>query len=285
VGLIAVFGFAIVIAFATYSGGGTRLKRLEDLARAQGWRVEKTYTNAARGYVVVRVQDLVATISLAEEKHIGSTVRVELPSPGAPIFDIRPSALTALVGNRVDLAPGLTAYTAEPDDTRALFTPARLQALRTLLADAEVRSDRDAIIIVQPPRLPLGAIAAAVSFAVELATADRYGLESLRALPGAVYRPTTSDRAACVELDGPSPIRFTALRDDDRVFTQASIEQGTVPSPVPDLADLGPVKLAGDKSGRVALTWPFIERDPRRLAAAVDLLRELAGAPHDGAYR
>ncbi|MBV8759567.1 MAG: hypothetical protein JO257_19925 [Deltaproteobacteria bacterium] len=284
-GLIVVFGFALAVALATYSGAGSRLKRLEDLARMQGWRVEKTYTNAARGYVVARVQDLVATISLADEKHIGSTVRVELPSPGAPIFDIRPSALTALVGNRVELAPGLAAYTPEPDDTRALFTPARLQALRTLLADAEVRCDRDAIIIVQPPRLPLGTIPAAVAFAVDLATAERYGLDALRAIPGAVYRPTTSERAACVEVDGPSPIRFTAVRESDHVTTRASIEQGRMPSPVPDLSELGPVTLAGDASGGITLTWPFIERDPKRLAAAVDLLRELAGGPRDGAYR
>lgn len=284
-GLIAVFGFAIVIAFATYSGGGSRLKRLEDLARGQGWRVERTYTNAARGYVVARVQDLLATISLADEKHIGSTVRVDLPSPGAPRFDIRPSALTALVGNRIELAPGLAAYTPEPDDTRALFTPTRLQALRTLLADAEVRCDREAIIVIQPPRLPLGAIVAAVGLAVDLATADRYGTDALRTLPGAVYRPTTAERGACVEIDGPSPIRFTALRSEDLVFTQASIEQGKVSSPPPDLSELGPAQLVAEAGGRVTLTWPFIERDSKRLGAAVDLLRELGGAPRDGAYR
>jgi len=285
VGLIAVFGFAIVIAIATYSGGGSRLKRLEDLARGQGWRVERTYTNAARGYVVARVQDLLVTMSLADEKDIGSTVRIELPSPGAPKFEIRPAAFDALTKTRIELASGFTAYSSEPDDTRALFTPARVQVLHTMLADASVRCDREAIIIVQPRRLPLGAIVAAVGFAVDLATADRYGTDALRTLPGAVYRPTTSERAACVELDGPSPIRFTALRTGDLVYTEAAIEQGKVPSPVPDLSELGPAQLRTDPGGRVTLTWPFIERDSRRLAAAVDLLRELGGAPHDGAYR
>ncbi len=284
-GLIVVFGFAIVVALSTYSGGGSRQKRLEELVRAQGWRIEKAYTSAARGYVIARVQELLVTISLADEKGVGSTVRVELPSPGAPKFEIRPSALEALIKNRVELAPGLPVYTPEPDDTRALFTPARIQALRTLLGDASVRCDREAIIVVQPQRLPLGSIVAAVAFAVDLATADRYGLEALRAVPGGVHRPTTSERAACVEVDGPSPIRITAVREGDRVFTRASIEQGRIPSPAPDLADLGPARLDAEPGGRVMLTWPFIERDSRRLAAAVDLLRELAGAPHDGAYR
>ena len=283
-GLIAVFGFAVAVAFATYAGGGSRLKRLQELARSQGWQVEKTYTNAARGYVVARVQDLLAIISLANEKHIGSTVRIELPPPGAPKFDIRPSALAALVGKRLELAPGLAAYTSEPDDTRALFTPERQQALRTLLADAEVRCDRDAIIIVQPPRLPLGMIAVAVAFAVDLATADRYGTEALRALPGAVHRPTTSERAACVELDGPSPIRFTARRERNRVYTEASIEQGRVVLPA-DLSGVGPAQLVTHDGGRITLTWPSIERDSKRLAAAVDLLRAIGGAPRDGAYR
>ncbi|HSN28541.1 MAG TPA: hypothetical protein VLT45_19785 [Kofleriaceae bacterium] len=284
-GLIAVFGFAVVIAFATYAGGGSRLKRLEELVRAQGWRVEKAYTSAARGYVIARVRDLLVTISLADEKDVGSTVRIELPSPGAPKFEIRPPALDTLIKNRIDLAPGFPAYTTEPDDTRALFTPPRIQALRTLLGDASVRCDREAIIIVQPRRLPLGSIVAAVAFAVDLATADRYGLDALRTIPGGVVRPTTSERAACVEVDGPSPIRFTAVRDGDRVCTQASIEQGKLPSPPLDLTDLGPAILVAGGGGAITVTWPFIERDSRRLAAAVDLLRALAGAPHDGAYR
>ena len=58
-----------------------------------------------------------------------------------------------------------------------------------------------------------------------------------------------------------------------------------LPDPRPGLTALGPVTLAGDRTGAVTLTWPAIERDPARLTAAIDLLRQLGGAPHGGAYR
>jgi len=268
-----------------FAGAGSRLAELRVLVESQGWKIEKTYTNASRGYVVVRISDLVVTIALTKERHVGWTVRVDLPPPGAPKFDIRPSLVAALVGNRVQLPYGVAAHTPDPEETRALFSDDRCHTLRGYLDGAEVRSDGEAIIIVQPSHVSPALIPPAVAFALELAAADRYGVDVLRALPGAVFRPPTAKRGAGVELAGPSPIRVAAVRRGDLVVTQASIEQGVLPDPRPDLTALGPVTLAGDRTGAVTLTWPAIERDPARLTAAIELLRQLGGAPHGGAYR
>lgn len=284
-GLIVVFGGAALLGILMFAGAGSRLAELRALIQAQGWKIEKTYTNASRGYVVVRLSDLVVTVALTKERHVGWTVRVEAPPPGLPKFDIRPSLVGALVGNRVQLPYGVVAHSSEPEDTRALFTSERCHTLRGYLDQAEVRSDGEAIIIVQPAHVAPALIPPAVGFAIELATAERYGLDVLRALPGAEVRAPTAERAAGVELAGPSPIRLEAIRRGDRVVTQASIEQGVLPDPRPDLTALGPVTLAGDRTGAVTLTWPAIERDPARLTAAIDLLRQLGGAPHGGAYR
>ena len=284
-GLIVVFGGAALVGLLMFAGAGSRLAELRALAEARGWKIEKTYTNASRGYVVVRVSDFVVTIALTKERHVGWTVRVELPPPGAPKFDIRPSLVGALVGSRVQLPYGVSAHSSEPEDTRALLTAERCQTLRGVLDAAEVRCDGEAIIIVQPSHVSPALIPPAVAFALELAAADRYGLDVLRALPGAVFRPPTAERAAGVELAGPSPIRLEAVRRGELVVTRATIEQGVLPDPQPDLAALGPVTLAGDRTGAVTLTWPAIERDPARLTAAIELLRQLGGAPHGGAYR
>jgi hypothetical protein len=285
VGLIVVFGGAALLGLLMFAGAGSRLAELRRLVDIWGWKIEKTYTNGSRGYVVVRISDLVVTVALTKERHVGWTVRVDLPPPGAPIFDIRPSIVGALVGNRIQLPYGVTAHTREPEDTRALLTQERCHMLRGQLQDAEVRCDREAMIIVEPAHVAPALIPAAVAFAIELAAADRYGLDVLRALPGAVFRAPTAKRGAGVELAGPSPIRVEPVRRGELVVTRALIEQGVLPDPRPDLSALGPATLEHDRTGAVTVTWPAIERDPARLTAAIELLRAVGGAPHDGAYR
>ena len=83
---------------------------------------------------------------------------------------------------------------------------------------------------------------------------------------------------------GPSPIRVRPVRRDGQVVTTVTLEEGALPDPAFDLAALGLATLAAEGSG-VTIRWSHVETDRARLIAAVELLRMLGGAPHEGAYR
>jgi len=86
-----------------------------------------------------------------------------------------------------------------------------------------------------------------------------------------------------VTLDGPAPIVIRPVRDEDRVFTRASMP-GALPQPAPTTSALGDATLECDGEV-ITVSWPAVEEAPARLWAAVELLRTLSLAPRDGAYR
>lgn len=144
---------------------------------------------------------------------------------------------------------------------------------------------------------------AGIDLLLTIARADGLGLAALRALPDAMHVPPVS---TVVPIMGPGNIQFEVIPSSshghvtracllseldlrERIeIVDGKIAAGALASlPPPAHAharELGTADIARLGS-IVAITWHGIEADPRRLVAAVDLLRALTGAPSLGAFR
>jgi hypothetical protein len=295
--MFAAFG---IVPLAMWALARDRLTFVRSLVASQPWPVIRAYTAGTRGYLVMVIADREVTLSYSRERgHASISVHVALPPPGLPRFEIQPAGVVELVvpgaplrlGDAVDA--GFDVRSSDPDDTRALWTPARCDRLRAEYARGSVRCDgRELILTFGVVRTIYGSgrtesigpreAVAAITFALELATADLYGLGAACAAFGAT--PQIDASGVHVELDGPSPIRVRPVRRDGQVVTTVTLEEGALPDPAFDLAALGLATLAAEGSG-VTIRWSHVETDRARLIAAVELLRMLGGAPHEGAYR
>lgn len=294
-GLIVMFAAISVVPLLMWSSGRSRLEAVRNLVGDKPWPVIKGYTAGNRGYLQLRIADRLVTLSYGRETGTPAViVRIELPPPGLPRFEVMARSQIGVL--RAELFPGAEVTlgqarfdaryrmrTHDTDATRALWTPELCARFATELPDASVRTDDDALILGFDPHYPARETEAAVKLALDVACAGVFGLEALRALPGAT--PRLDDSGCCVELDGPSPIRIRPMRDGDTVYTLATVDEGVLPAERPDTTALGPdVQIIPAGSG-IAISWPGIETERARLVAAIDLLRNVGGAPHEGAYR
>jgi hypothetical protein len=293
-GLIVMFAAISIVPFMMWSAGRGRLAQVRSLVNGKPWPVLKSYTAGNRGYLQLQIADRLVTLSYGHETGTPALiVRVELPPPRLPRFEVmarvKVGVLRAELFPGADIALGNAGFDRrfrvrahDADATRALWTPELCARFSTELHDASVRVDDEALILGLDPMDPPRESEAAVKLALDIACAGVYGLEALRALPGAT--PRLDEAGVHVEVEGPSPIRFRPVRSGARMFTMATVDEGVLPTPHPDTAPLGPVTIAPGGSG-ITILWPEIETDRARLVAAIELLRNVGGAPHDGAYR
>jgi len=283
-----------VVPLLMWSAGRSRLEAVKNLVGNQPWPVLKGYTAGNRGYLQLQIADRIVTLSYGRETGTPAViVRVELPPPRLPRFEVMPRSKVGLLraelfgGAEITLGQGwfeqkFRVRAHEADATRALWTNELCKRFANAVHEASVRVDDEALILGFDPLDPVQDTEAAVRLALDIACAGVYGLDALRALPGAI--PRIDDAGVHVEIDGPSPIRIRPVRSDDRIVTMATVDEGVLPTPRPDTTALGPVTLEPGGAG-VAIRWPAIETDRARLLAAIDLLHNVGGAPRAGAYR
>jgi hypothetical protein len=289
-----MFAAVSVVPLLMWANARTRLSLVRSLVARQPWPVVKAYTAGDRGYVAMKIAERLVTLSFGKDKATPAMiVRVDLPAPGLPHFDIAPHSFIGRL--TLDSRAGDTfrighdnfdhvyrTRSQDPAGARSLWTAELCNRFRGDLPHASVRGDAEAVVLGVDSMASEDIAVRAVQLALDIACADAYGLGALRALPDATLRVT--DAGLEVELPGASPIRLAPVRTKAGVVTVASVDEGVVPERHPDLTQIGPATLATD-GPRVTLTWPGIETDRARLVAAVDLLRTLGGAPRDGAYR
>jgi hypothetical protein len=258
--------------------------KLVDLARQHGWTFDGRTHHEYQIKILMRDRRVRLTALPAIRGGHVLEVRVELPSPGLPQFRISRMASFELY----DLEIGVPGHlrSPEPDELRRVWTAERCELARQRLVGMVAHASHEQLVVElhradrDGRHLDDAAIVDALQLALDLAHADVYGLAALRALPEAVVRQTDGPH---VELAGPAPIVIRPVRDEDRVFTRAAM-QCAQPELPPTTPALGSARLARE-GNLVTISWPTIEEDPHRLLAAVELLRCLTSAPHDGAYR
>ena len=294
-GLIVMFAAISVVPLLMWSAGKSRLEAVRNLVGDKPWPVIKGYTAGNRGYLQLRIADRLVTLSYGRESGTPAViVRIELPPPGLPRFEVMARSQIGVL--RAELFPGAEITLAEPrfdaryrirtrdtDATRALWTPELCARFATELADASVRTDDEALILGFDPHYPARETETAVQLALDIACTGVYGLDALRALPGAT--PRLDEAGCCVEFDGPSPIFFRPVREGSRVFTMATVDEGVTPPTMPDTSALGDNVTFVPAGRGIMIMWPKIETERARLLAAVDMLRNVGGAPREGAYR
>jgi hypothetical protein len=302
-GLSAVGVVALARKIQPYKGlhadlRGHRVQMLERVAQPRGATLVED-----RGLVLeLHGLRIVAELSLREGHAASGTIFVELPAPGTAEFQVYPegfasAASKALGGRDVELGvvPAFDhAFMLKGRDElllRRLWTAQRCTAM-VELGNATLTSSgtRIELALLDPPITHT--LGVAIDLVLDVALEDVFGLAALRALPDA----TASELG--VAIAGPGSIRIAAERDGDRHVTRAravapSLQAVTIdlasPPEARPLADLpgnarsfarmlGPARIES-LDGELAITWPTIEADRRRLAAAIELLRACVLAP------
>ncbi len=236
--------------------------------------------------IKIIMRDRRVRLSAYPDAHIppGVEVRVETPPPGLPRFSISHPGLFGADSLEVGVPSFDQEHnirSPEPDELRRVWTAERCQFARERLADMTAHATHALLIVKLDHSVHDDTkIVHALELALDLAHSDVYGIAALRALPEAVLR---QDGGPHVELPGPEPIVIRPVRDDDRVFTKASM-QGELPELPPSTWALGSATLARE-GNLITVSWPAIEEDPHHLMAAVELLRTLSSGLRDGAYR
>lgn len=241
-----------------------------------------------------------------------------------PVFRIEPEGVLANLGKALgaqDVELGVepafdqrfVVKCDHPEAVRQVWSQRARSIMLRSFPDATVRSDgRDVELVVKEDIDLLSRIEEALDLVAEIAGADIFGVEALRALPGAIYHPASgpwNDRSVpYVVIDEPVPVTITPIVVGRRAVTRAAVGDGPRDHPLKLLvradgslepadgaAQLPPgaaalLRKVGDGSlivdgDRTSFTWLQIETAPERLMAGARLLAALAGAPAQGVYR
>jgi hypothetical protein len=236
-------------------------------------------------------------VTLWSTKHASFTEYwAHLPRPGSVQFKITPShvgsRLTRLLGAQ-DVEIGHPEFdaifvvkTRDEAVLRRLWTTDRARKMFLVFDTTQVDCDGEVLHMLEPRIESVEQIAAGVELLLDLARADPFGLSVLRRLPEASLAVT--ERFPYAVVPGPHPIHIGPIERDGHTVTCARTAATASGQPPPAatglLAALGEGKLEiGEAETRVC--WPAIEDDPRRLVAAIDLLRLLVTGPSLGAFR
>jgi hypothetical protein len=307
--LLAFLAGGAVVALAAWAGKREQRRRiamLEALTARVGGHVEQEWFRTPRLVARVAGAGLTAAgaadkirveITLWSSKHGSFTEYwAHLPPPGSVEFKITPShvgsRLTRLLGAQ-DVEIGHPEFDAifvvkSPDEVtlRRLWTTDRARKMFLVFAGMPIDCDGQVLHMIEPRIESEEQIADGVEFLLDLARADPFGLRVLRRLPEATL--VANARFPYAVVPGPQPIHVGPIARDGRSVTCARTAAVATGQPPPAagalLAALGGGKLEiTDAETRVC--WPAIEDDPRRLVAAIELLRLLVTGPSMGVFR
>lgn len=170
-------------------------------------------------------------------------------------------------------------------------------------SDATIKSSADAVELTVTAKWEDGdKLRAAIAMIAELANRDLYGVEALRAVPGAAlsrqpdaWPEIALDLQARVviraEHPGPELVMVTRVHEvAEREELVIEIVNGNASGPerlpqaaLVTLPRVGTGRLAISRDG-LSFTWPTLEADPERLRAGAELLGAVA-AGQAGVYR
>jgi hypothetical protein len=259
-----------------------------------------------------------------KQRRIYTRCRARYLLPRGPVFCVYTEGVLASIGKALggqDVVLGTDRvfdkrFVVKCEDAKAVQRVWSQRAMGLMIRTfekARIESDGAEIALISqdPLNLP-GLVDEAIDLVAELAGADLFGLEALRALPGGVYRPPTGpwdDRTIPhVVVGQPVPVTITPAILGRRVVTRATVGDGPRELPLkilvrsdgsaepPDSvarlppAAAGLLRRAGDGTlvvdgAGTSFTWLGVETDPERLMAGVRLLAALAGGPGQGVYR
>ena len=246
---------------------------------------------ARRRGAPAHVEDEISSVELElEERGVAVTVaigvrdrvqyweaRVEIPPPGLPRFSL------ACADHGPPARTDLQATTIECSDVavRGLLT-AWTRDRRPLLHSVTIRGYPATLVLRRAHWrvLSVDALETDLSMALDVASLDVYGLAVLKQLPDATFHAGSEP---CVTIAGPGEIRIGLRRVGEELRTYARCAIASDRPSADVLAALGATLEVGTE--RLTLAWPAIERDPKRLVAAIELLRSLARAPSLGVFR
>jgi hypothetical protein len=202
--------------------------------------------------------------------------------------------------------------TDEGSAVRRTWSPKAMRLMHRELREARVRSNGREIEIVRGVIHSPAVMNAMIDVVGELASADLFGFEALRTLPGATYHPPTgpwNERSTPYAIiEQPVPVTLMPVAVRGRALTRATVgdgpraqrieitvrEDGSM-EPADGVAQMPPAAAALlDRLGEGTLvidgadtsfTWRTVETNAERLLAAARLLAMLAGGPSLGAYR
>ena len=202
--------------------------------------------------------------------------------------------------------------TDEASAVRRVWSPQARRLMYRELREASACSNGREIELTRAEIFSPAVMNAMIDLVGELASADLFGLEALRTLPGATYHPPTgrwNERSTPYAIiEQPVPVTLMPVNVDGRAVTRATVGDGPREQRIEITvrAD-GAVKpadaaaqlpaAAAELLGRVgegtlvvdgadtSFTWRTVETDAERLLAGARLLAILAGGPALGAYR
>jgi hypothetical protein len=272
----------------------------------------------------VRVRVDRFAVGAGSQRRIYTRCRARYLLPRGPVFCIYAGGVLASLGKALggqNVALGVDRafdeqFVLECEDAKAvqrILSPWAMQLMRRSFARARIQSDGAEIELVSPEPLDVPDLVVEVlDLVAELAGADLFGAEALRALPGGAYRPPTgpwNDRTTPhVVIGQPVPVTIAPAILGRRVVTQATVGDGPrerplkiivrsdgSAEPASGLAQIPPaaarfLRRTGNGTlvvdgARTSFTWLDVETDPERLMAGVGLLAALASGPSQGVYR
>lgn len=244
--------------------------------------------------------------------------------PRGPVFDIHAQGALASIGKALggqDVVLGtdhafderFVVKCEDAEAVRRIWSPLAMRMMYRSFGGARIESDGAGIelAIADPLDVP-GRVDEALDLVAELAGVDLFGVEALRALPGAVYRPPSGpwDQRTVphVVIAQPVPVTVAPAILGRRAVTRATVGDGPRERPLKILvrsdrsaepadsvarlppAAIGFLRRAGNGTlvvdgANTSFTWLDVETDPERLMAGIKLLAALASAPGQGAYR
>lgn len=287
------------------------------------------FDHATRPALEVNVRDARVRLEINRDASNGPEriiCRARYPVPAGPVFRVEAGSVGAvgkLLGSRdvtLDDDRTFDAYfivdTDQRDVVRRAWSPPAMRIMVRTLRDARVHSDGRTIELVRSAIHSPAIIEAMIDVVGELASADLFGIEALRTLPGATYHPPTgpwNDRTTPrAVIEQPAPVTLMPALVSGRVVTRAAVgdgprtrrielrvrEDGSIEpteEPTDDPPELPPEALAllprlGHGTlvidgADTSFTWHTVETDPQRLLAGARLLAIVAGGPALGAYR
>ncbi|HWN67720.1 MAG TPA: hypothetical protein VNM90_08765 [Haliangium sp.] len=260
----------------------------------------------------------------SETRRIYTRCRARYLLPHGPGFSIYAEGVLASIGKALggqDVTLGADPafdeqFIVKCEDVEAVRRVWSLRATRIMrrsFDSARIESDGAEIVLqTQEPLEVPGLVNEVLDLVAELAGADLFGTEALRALPDAAYEPPTGPwderTIPFVVVGHPVPVTIAPALLGRRVVTRATVGDGPrdrplkilvrsdgSAEPADSVAQLPPaaagfLRRAGNGTlvvdgASTSFTWLGVETEPGRLMAGVGLLAALAGAPSQGVYR
>lgn len=263
-------------------------------------------------------------VGSGNQRRMYTRCRARYLLPRGPVFCIYPEGVLASIGKALggqDVALGTDPafdkqFIVKCEDVEAVqrvWSARAMRIMRRTFDKARIESDGAEIVLISPDPLDVsGLVAEVIDLMAEIASADLFGAEALRALPGAAYQPPTGpwdDRTIPYAMVGqPVPVTIAPAILGRRTVTRATVGDGPreralkilvrsdgTAEPAGSVAQLPPaaagfLRRAGNGTlvvdgASTSFTWLDVETDPARLMAGVRLLATLAGGPGQGVYR